>query len=66
MDKDVTFLIAAAGYFEKRPTNGEDRAHWANVYNAANCRRIARRIEVLSNAGQADYSESPFRAETSA
>ncbi len=37
----VAFLLEAAGYFERRPTNGEDRAHWSNVYNAENCRKIA-------------------------
>ena len=37
----ATFLESAARYFEGRPTNGEDAAHWANVYNAKNCREIA-------------------------
>jgi len=40
-DKDIAFLLEAARYFEKRPTNGEDAAHWSNVANAASCRRIA-------------------------
>ena len=35
------FLEEAAKYFESRHTNGEDRAHWSNVYNAENCRKIA-------------------------
>lgn len=35
------FLTEAARYFEKRPTGGEDMAHWANVYNAENCRKAA-------------------------
>jgi hypothetical protein len=43
-DPDVAFLIEAARYFEGRPTGGEDRAHWSNVYNAENCRRIAKRL----------------------
>jgi hypothetical protein len=37
----IKFLREAAEYFERRPTNGEDSAHWANVYNAKNCRDIA-------------------------
>ncbi len=40
-EKDAVFLDQAARYFEKRPTQGEDSAHWSNVYNAENCRRIA-------------------------
>ena len=43
-DSDVAFLEDAAVYFENRSTGGEDRAHWANGYNAANCRRIAHRL----------------------
>ena len=39
------FLREAARYFEKRPTGGEDRAHWSNVYNAENCRKSADAIE---------------------
>lgn len=35
------FLMKAALYFEQRPTKGEDSAHWANVYNAKNCREVA-------------------------
>ena len=37
----VDFLLEAARYFENRPTGGEDRAYWSNVYNAENCRKIA-------------------------
>jgi hypothetical protein len=49
----VAFLNEAARYFEKRPTNGEDRAHWANVFNAENCRKAAAEITRLraENAG---------------
>jgi hypothetical protein len=43
-DADAVFLLEAARYFERRPTGGEDRAHWSNVYNAENCRRIAARL----------------------
>lgn len=44
---DIEFLREAARYFRKRPTHGEDRAHWANVYNAENCERIAKRLEAV-------------------
>jgi hypothetical protein len=40
----INWLHEAAAYFERRPTGGEDAAHWSNVYNAENCRRIARLI----------------------
>lgn len=47
MDKHeaVAFLTEAAKYFERRPTRGEDSAVWSNVYNADNCRKIARLIQ---------------------
>ncbi len=61
MDMDVIFLMEAAKYFEKRPTNDEDQAQWANIYNAENCRRIARRIEAFSNAGRAVGDDPKFR-----
>lgn len=35
------FQEEAARYFSNRPTNGEDAAHWANVYNAENCTKTA-------------------------
>ncbi|WP_028955933.1 hypothetical protein [Sulfitobacter sp. 20_GPM-1509m] len=35
------FLEEAARYFEGRNTNGEDKAHWSNIYNAENCRKAA-------------------------
>lgn len=44
----VKFLEDSARYFERRPTNGEDRAHWANVYNAQNCRNIAALITTMA------------------
>ena len=44
---DAAFLRDAAKYFDNQPTNGEDRAHWANVYNAMNCRRIADRLDAI-------------------
>ena len=44
------FLHNAAKYFENRPTDGEDRAYWANTYNAEKCRKIADEIEKLRAA----------------
>jgi len=43
----ISFLEEAARYFENRQTNGEDRAHWSNVYNADNCRKIAGMLSTL-------------------
>lgn len=43
-DAAIAWLNDAARYFENRPTVGEDAAHWANVYNAENCRKIAAAI----------------------
>ena len=45
----VAFLHEAARYFERRPTNGEDALHWANVANAETCRKIA---ALLSSLGR--------------
>lgn len=42
----IIFLGESARYFENRPTGGEDRAYWSNVFNAENCRKI---IFLLSN-----------------
>lgn len=41
----IKFLREAANHFERRPTGGEDMAHWSNVYNAKNCREIADLLE---------------------
>lgn len=46
----VTFLKDAARHFERLETGGEDRAHWANVYNAQNCRQIAVTLALYHNA----------------
>lgn len=48
-DADVAFLRKVAEHFDALPTGGEDRAHWANVCNAANCRRIADRLAQLQS-----------------
>lgn len=39
-EQAILFLEDVEKYFLNRPTNGEDRAYWANVYNAENCRNI--------------------------
>lgn len=44
----VGFLNEAARYFESRPTGGEDRAYWANVFNAEKCRKAATALDSLS------------------
>ena len=49
---DAVFLREAARYFRSRPTGGEDRAHWSNVYNANNCERIANRLEQCIDGSQ--------------
>lgn len=36
--KIKTFLLECEKYFAKRDTGGEDKAHWANVFNAENCK----------------------------
>ncbi len=46
----VAFANEAATYFEKRPTGGEDMAHWSNVYNAENCRQIATTLQSQADA----------------
>ena len=46
----MKFLREAAGYFERRPTHGEDIAYWSNAYNAKNCREIADLIADLRHA----------------
>ncbi|MCA0358692.1 MAG: hypothetical protein LCH78_17910 [Proteobacteria bacterium] len=37
----AAWLYECARYFERRPTNGEDAAHWSNVANAENARKYA-------------------------
>lgn len=37
----LAWLERAAEYFEKQSTRGEDKAFWANIYNAENARKIA-------------------------
>ena len=47
--KLVKWLEDAARYFEARDIHGEDNAHWANVFNAETCRKIAARMSQLAN-----------------
>lgn len=49
VDSAIIFLGKAAKYFENRPTGGEDRAYWANVYNAENCRKVQALVVALDN-----------------
>lgn len=52
----VTFLTEAANYFENRPKNGEDGAHWSNVYNSENCRAVARLVKQMLEALEAVHA----------
>lgn len=61
-DTDSKFLLEAARYFESRPTNGEDKAHWSNVYNAENCRRIAASLTHPEAQGNKDLGEPDLRS----
>lgn len=36
----MKWLDELARYFENRDTGGEDRAHWANVYNSENALKV--------------------------
>lgn len=49
-DDEIAWLREAASYFAHRPTGGEDRAHWANVYNAENANKLADRLALLTPA----------------
>lgn len=40
IDDAIQFLDGAANYFANRPTEGEDRAYWANVANSERCKAI--------------------------
>lgn len=42
MDSDAIYkwLDELARYFENRDTGGEDRAHWANVYNSESALKV--------------------------
>ena len=55
----IEFLQDAARYFENRDTQGEDRAHWANVYNAENCRKIVELLCTKANERKAERRRNP-------
>lgn len=52
MEDHIKFLEDAAKYFENKTTDGEDKAHWANVFNAENCRKAAQAIAALHAENQ--------------
>lgn len=52
----VAFLNEAAHYFENRPKNGEDGAHWSNFYNSENCRATAKVFELMLEALEAVHA----------
>lgn len=43
----IKFFDEAAIYFKNRPTEGEDGAYWANVYNSENCTIAANTLTSL-------------------
>lgn len=45
IETDIIFLQLAADYFLRRDTHGEDRAHWANVYNSQHCLDIVKHLK---------------------
>ena len=55
----------AGRYFNKRPTHGEDRAFWANTYNAENANKLGAFLEALikesltTAPGVGNYPEIP-------
>lgn len=55
----MTFLEEAALYFENRPTGGEDSAHWANTYNAENCRKADARLRAAADLIRAMLGDEP-------
>ena len=57
-EDEVKWLREAARYFSSRDTRGEDRAHWANVYNAENANKIADRlVDLMSSHPTPDSDE---------
>lgn len=52
-ERDARFLDDAAKHFDGLPDGGEDRACWANRYNAENCRRIAAAIRTIDDGATA-------------
>lgn len=48
------FLAEAAAYFKNRPDCGEDKAYWANVFNAENCTKAGELITSLTTQLEAE------------
>lgn len=46
---EIAWLKEAAKYFLKRPTNGEDQAHWSNVYNSQIANAMADRLSAMES-----------------
>lgn len=49
---EIAWLREAAKYFLKRPTNGEDQAHWANVYNSQIANALADRLSNMETGNE--------------
>jgi hypothetical protein len=49
IEAQIIFMEKVAQHFEHLPTEGEDRAHWANVYNAANARSVKATLQRMLN-----------------
>lgn len=43
-EEAISWLKSCGEYFHYKDAGGEDRAHWANVYNAESCLKIAATI----------------------
>lgn len=56
----MAFLNDMAVYFERRPTGGEDAAHWSNVMNAENCRIVANMVHRIDRAAAVLSPSSPY------
>jgi|LakMenE01Jun11ns_1017448.scaffolds.fasta_scaffold9815087_3 hypothetical protein len=47
-DEAIKWLEEAPRYFRNLSAVGEDRVHWANIYNSDNCLKIAELIKDLT------------------
>lgn len=57
LEAAADFLMEMAIYFERRPAHGEDAAHWSNVQNAENCRKIAALLSPAASSERSDDSQ---------
>lgn len=61
-DEAVLFLLEIANYFNNRPTHGEDRAFWSNVYNSENCLKVVNLLRETPNISiQRHRDEQPIQ-----